>query len=413
LKDSKNGAVLSVLFVFLSFSTLYGQNGVVHERSFTHNDSLRSYLLYVPGTYSGQDDWPLVINFHGYQSSAKSQMKNHSKMNIIADTANFLVAYPEGLLVDEPFSGIDTGWNVPGFTSPNDDVAFTDSLLDHIDADFAIDLARIHATGWSNGSMMSFYLACELPDRIASVGGISGPMTIPALDSCNVKRPFSTLLIHGTSDPIVPFEGIPDFIPPAPATPSFWAWYNNCSPDTIVTDLPNIVTNDNSTVTLIEYVNCDNNIEVLFYRVNNGGHAWPGTGPNLSFLGKTNRDINASSEIWNFFKRNPHPNPSVGITDIVDNSLKTFQLFQNYPNPFNPTTSINYNLSATSNIELKIFNQLAQEIQTIINSRQPAGIHQVKWDGRDSNRNLMPSGLYFYRLKAESFVETRKMILLR
>ena len=124
-------------------------------------------------------------------------------------------------------------------------------------------------------------------------------------------------------------------------------------------------------------------------------------------------DINSSSELWNFFKRNPNPNPILGIADIFDHSPKIFYLFPNYQNPFNPTTTIDYHLSSISNVELKIFDQLGQEIKTLVNSRQPAGIYKVKWDGRDTNGDLMPSGLYYYRMKAGSHSETRKMVLIR
>ncbi len=105
--------------------------------------------------------------------------------------------------------------------------------------------------------------------------------------------------------------------------------------------------------------------------------------------------------------------PTVGINDNTDNLSKAFKLYPNYPNPFNPTTSINYYLPSASSVELRIYNQLGQEILTLVNAIQSIGTHQVEWDGRDSKRNLMPSGLYFLRMKAGSFVETRKMILLR
>lgn len=412
-KRSDIRIIVPALFFLIISSALYGQGGVVHTRSFMHQNLTRTYLLYVSAAYTGQEDWPLVINYHGFSSNATNQMNIHSKMNAVADTGHFLVAYPQGLGVQHFNAGsFGFGWHVLGTSSAShDDVAFTDSLIDHVDADFNIDFARVHATGWSNGGDMAFYLACVLPDRIASIGSVSNAMNDTLLDSCQVARPFSTLLIHGTADPLFPFGGIPGRYSPTPTTPSFWASQNNCSTDSIVTELSDLVTTDNSTVTLIEYVDCDNNTEVLFYRVNNGGHAWPGTGPNI--LGNTNRDINASSEIWNFFKRNPHPDVTVGVASDSDSRPRTFQLHQNYPNPFNPTTLINYSFSSASHVELKIYNQLGQEIQTLVDANQSIGHHRVEWDGRDRNGNRMPSGLYLYRLKTGSFVETRKMILLR
>jgi len=172
--------------------------------------------------------------------------------------------------------------------------------------------------------------------------------------------------------------------------------------------LPDVVTTDSSTVTLIEYVNCDDSTEVLFYRVNNGGHPWPGSGVNIPFLGNTNMDINASSGIWNFFKRNPHPNPPVGIADIVDNSSRTFQLFQNYPNPFNPSTTIEFSLPRSGYVRLKVLNVLGEVVATLVNEELNVGTYTTQW-----NASRMASGVYFYRLQTGDFVDTKKLLLLK
>lgn len=406
--------VLFQLTCLLFCTVVYGQEGLVLERSFMQDDSLRSYLLYVPDAYDGQADWPLVINFHGFNTNSNLQIA-FSQMNAVADTAHFLVAYPQGLLVEIPAGfGIGPGWNVPGISSPNDDVAFTDNLIDHVAADFAIDVERIHATGWSNGALMAFYMACVLSDRIASVAGVAASMTDAMFDSCLYQRSVSSLLIHGTADPIVPFDGIPGLTRPVPITPSFLSGQYNCSADSIVTELADISTEDSSTVTLIDYTDCDNNSEILFYRVNNGGHTWPGSNPlpGLEFLGHTNQDIDANSVIWNFFKRNPHPEDVTSVEN-VHNVPQGFELYVNYPNPFNPITIISYYLPSAASVELTVYNQLGQEIRILENSVQPSGTHQVVWDGRDDRGHSVSSGLYFYRLKAGSFVETRKMLLIR
>ena len=98
------------------------------------------------------------------------------------------------------------------------------------------------------------------------------------------------------------------------------------------------------------------------------------------------------------------------LTSVVDipSLPSSFSLSQNYPNPFNPTTTINYLLAQNSNVTLKVFNILGQEIQTLVHKTQVAGEYEISWNSRD-----LPSGLYVYRLQAGQFVETRKMILLR
>jgi len=92
---------------------------------------------------------------------------------------------------------------------------------------------------------------------------------------------------------------------------------------------------------------------------------------------------------------------------------ETTQLAQNYPNPFNPTTSIAYRLESATRVELRIYNQLGQEIRTLVDDNQPAGTYQVNWDGRNNHGEKVSSGIYLYRLKTSSDVQSRKMLLLK
>ncbi len=103
------------------------------------------------------------------------------------------------------------------------------------------------------------------------------------------------------------------------------------------------------------------------------------------------------------------------ITGIDQEGLQPqkFLLSPNYPNPFNPTTLISYTIAVSSNVELRIYNQLGQIVRTLVYSKQPVGSYQIEWDGKNNKGNLLASGVYFQRLKVGSFVKTRKMILLR
>lgn len=323
----------TILWFCLLVSYLAQGQGDTISQSFVHNDSIRSYLLYVPEAYDGSEDWPLVINYHGFTNSAADQM-HISQMNTVADTGHFLIAYPQGLLVNNPFLGYAApGWNVTGTLSTNDDIGFSNMLIDQVQATYAIDAARIYVTGWSMGASIAFEVSCKLADRIAAVAGVSNQMADSQIANCDPGRPLSAMLIQGTADPIVPFDGDGILFSAASVTPSFWAGYNNCAPDSVVTDFPDLVTTDTSTVTLIEYTDCDAGTEVLFYRINGGGHSWPGGGALPPFLGKTNQDINASSEIWNFFQRNPHPNPPGAVLEksfVHNDSLRSYLLYVPY-----------------------------------------------------------------------------------
>ena len=100
----------------------------------------------------------------------------------------------------------------------------------------------------------------------------------------------------------------------------------------------------------------------------------------------------------------------VNVEDVIkSNSMPTeFSLSQNYPNPFNPATRINYSLPYKSLVQIKLYDVLGNEVATIVNEEKPAGIYEVEFDG-----NRLSSGVYFYQLSAGSFIETKKMILLR
>ena len=108
---------------------------------------------------------------------------------------------------------------------------------------------------------------------------------------------------------------------------------------------------------------------------------------------------------------------SGGTTDVKNDAPGSlpdrFQLNQNHPNPFNPVTTIDYNLPRRSNVRIDIFNLLGQRIRTVVNREEPAGSYSVTWDGKDSAGKAVATGIYFYRLKAEDFVETKKMLLLK
>ncbi len=100
-----------------------------------------------------------------------------------------------------------------------------------------------------------------------------------------------------------------------------------------------------------------------------------------------------------------------------NNLSNKFELYQNYPNPFNPATTIKYSISSlhamSQQIELKIYDILGKEISTLVNKKQNPGNYQVQWDGKNNDGIKVSNGVYLYRLKAGSFVTTKKMIFLQ
>ena len=119
---------------------------------------------------------------------------------------------------------------------------------------------------------------------------------------------------------------------------------------------------------------------------------------------------------YGFARYNPY-NP----TGVVQNKLtqpNTFELSQNYPNPFNPATTINYQLPNASRVTVSIYNLLGQLVTTLVNNEQSAGSHSVQWNGKDSYNKTVSSGVYLYKIIAQSqgknmFIDTKKMMLLK
>ena len=98
------------------------------------------------------------------------------------------------------------------------------------------------------------------------------------------------------------------------------------------------------------------------------------------------------------------------VTDVNDPDASVFiyKLKQNYPNPFNPTTNIGFRIANFGLVTLKVYDILGEEVVTLVNEEKPAGEYSIKFDATD-----LPSGVYFYQLKAEKFVQTKKLILIK
>ena len=99
---------------------------------------------------------------------------------------------------------------------------------------------------------------------------------------------------------------------------------------------------------------------------------------------------------------------SVFVKNISNEVPDKFSLSQNYPNPFNPSTNIRYQLHTNSNVKLIVYDALGKEIETLVNENQPEGIYEVTFDG-----SKYPSGVYFYKISAEDFNDTKRMVLIK
>lgn len=326
------------LLLFL-ISTCWCLTGILHAQtteSFVYDGINRSYIVYTPPSYVPGSAMPLVFVLHGFTQTSQAIM-DVSGFNAIADTANFIVVYP---------NGVGNAWNSnSGMTggSTADDIGFIAALTDTMFSRYGVDTARVFSCGFSAGGYMSHRLACESSRCYAAVASVAGTMSTAAYAACVPTRPVPVLQIHGTSDAIVSYNGgiggvsVDDVI-------SKWTAIDFCPATPVITALPNTNLFDNSTVESSVYGSCAAGSEVKLLKVIGGGHQWPGTTALLGGLGTINRDINASGEIWNFFRRFSCTNSTSTVNTIDEQGITLEQLSANSyvvhmetPQPFSYT----------------------------------------------------------------------------
>ncbi len=254
----------------------------------------REYIYFNPFE---DENTPLVFVCHGYTGSAEGIM-NYSGFNQLALQYGFAVCYPQG--IEDSYG--NTFFNV-GYDFQNnetvDDVAFLETLINEFSSDNDIDHEKVFCTGMSNGGDFCYLLACEASELFLGVASVSGMIMEDILENCNPSQTVGILEIHGTNDNITYYDG--DYFnadgwgsyPSIPETIEFFTDMYTIDIESSGT-LPNISTNDGSTISFEKYGNNISCSKVWLYTVIGGGHDWPGAFGNM--------DINASEEAWLFFQ---------------------------------------------------------------------------------------------------------------
>lgn len=161
----------------------------------------RDYIIHLPSTYKADKKNPLVLLFHGGGGNYK-QMQGYMEMDAIADKENFICVYP---------NGINKQWNdgreFKEDIAAHDDVKFILFLLDTLIKSYGVDKDRVFATGISNGAFFSIYLSYKLSNRLLAIAPICGSIPEKIFAELAPSNPISVMLMNGTKDPLVPFEG--------------------------------------------------------------------------------------------------------------------------------------------------------------------------------------------------------------
>jgi len=246
----------------------------VHTISVGGHD--RSYRLYKPKGLPASAS--LVVMLHG-GFGTDAQAERSYGWDKLADSQKFVVAYPNGL---------NRAWNVNGAGCCGkpakegvDDVGFITAAVADIEHNVGINASHVYATGMSNGGMMSYTLACDTT-LFAAIGPVSGTQ----LDACRSPHPVSVMHIHGTADPLIPYDGGPGhgFVhldgPPIQDINAFWRNVDHCATPAVTTSGP--VTTSTA--------GCPDNRSVVLITIDGGEHHWP--------------DF-ATEKLWQFFAAHP------------------------------------------------------------------------------------------------------------
>jgi len=268
-----------------------------------HDGLDRPYLLQAP-PIAGADRPPLVLELHG-RGIDPVRFDQMTGFGALADECGFALALP---------SAVGEIWNdgrVPSFERdgrPND-VSYLASVIDDATARLPIDEARIYVVGMSNGAAMTGRLACEVAGRLAAIAQVGGTAAATVAAGSHPGRPVPILNIHGTADDYAPYEGgvrhslrgrvvLRRSFGPAIGIDEwarYWVAANGATGDPAVTTLP-------PDTTVRTWRGPSLASDVTFYRIDGGGHTWPGsrfTLPGFLF-GRTTRTFDATRVSWEF-----------------------------------------------------------------------------------------------------------------
>ncbi|MGW8394021.1 alpha/beta hydrolase family esterase [Pseudoduganella sp. HUAS MS19] len=283
------------------------------EQRLVHQDVKRKYIVYTPASYASrpQQQFPVVVNYHGGGMTMREQML-YTQMNRTADRENFIAVYPQGIKQD---------WNV-NFERENkdgsDDIGFTEAMLAKLAQEYRIDRSRIYATGLSRGGFFSLRIAAELPHLFAAVAAV-GATTPQSLVDQAVKRgnagqagTVGIMHLLGTADEIVAFGGKQGSYLSAADSYHFWLRNNGIVDASAKQRSIDNDKHDDTEVAFLEQSR--DGVGVALVTVSNGGHTWAGADAfNVGLpLGKTTREIEANSVIWEFLARHRKQAPTGG-----------------------------------------------------------------------------------------------------
>ncbi|MEM7214607.1 MAG: hypothetical protein AAF423_03615 [Pseudomonadota bacterium] len=304
--------VILMAFLALVLSSALAISGEV--KSFSHQGIDRLY--YIEGKANGSGEaQPVVVHLHGYRKK-EAALAGQDTLDYIKWNSMVQLAVEENFLLVQP-AALYGQWRIfPGLRNVKledgtelDDVGYIFSLVDHLIEKGLADRNRIYLTGISDGAIMSYHLLCSPNSPFAAAAAIVGTMYEKHMSDCHADEPPGLMVIAGTNDPILPYDG---WIfrtgreVSVPETMDFWRRKHGCNGQKTKL-LEDIDTTDDSRMRLVEWTGCKVEGSVKLFRAEGSGHAVPDFSPvSESWLKKSggqNRDISSAKEAWKFFRR--------------------------------------------------------------------------------------------------------------
>jgi polyhydroxybutyrate depolymerase len=269
----------------------------------------RSYRVHVPIGYDGSNSLPLVVVIHGAFDNAKG-MEKFSGYSQLADRENFIVLYPEGIGI----FGYLQHWNAghccgKAANDRIDDVGYLIKAIEDVCLRLSVDQDRVYMIGFSNGGMMTYRFAAEHTDVLAAAASVSASIggranaDVPEWFISKPKKPLPIIIMHGTDDDDIPFDGGISKHRKGERTyfsvqnsVDFWTKANGCKGD------PNFLSLRHGAVKIQTWDNCKNSSPTVLCKIDGWGHVWPG--PYFTAKLPTNDplfDFDAAEMIWQFF----------------------------------------------------------------------------------------------------------------
>ncbi len=362
-----------LLLVAITFSSacLFAQQS---NQTISIGGVTRSYVKYLPiGFDPATESLPVVFVLHGLGDTAPNMAGVGT--NGIADTARFIVIYPQG--TTNSFGS--TAWNNGTLlASTSDDFSFLNVLISTMILAHNADATRIYFTGFSMGGIMTYHMACEMNDRIAAIASMSGTMPSSDLTSCVPAYKTPVMHVHGTADGTVPYStGALPSLSLVPQTIEFWRNVHTCATTADSTQLPNTA-NDGITVDRFVYTGCTPDESLELWRMNGADHIYAYQPVN---------DFTEAKDIWRFLRKWTLSNPA-GLSTVEIPGEFNVHVF---PNPAKGSVTV----SSASAIEISLLDVngkvcLNQEIPvgetTVDVSNLDAGVYVVQGSNGYSER---------------------------